>query len=123
MREKRVRGTIATSVLVSTGLWEVHAQSMPFPNAKAHPGKALLNVKIHAMYDADKDVVAPHGIVGQSYDGDNMGVDGATDEYGKAAEFTTKAMAEGASQGTAADDEMKDKFAVDFKFTRFDATS
>ena len=123
MREKRVHGSLATTLVITTGQWEVQAQSMPFPNAKAHPGKALLNVKVAAKYDADKDVVAPHGIIGQSYDGDDEAIDGAIDDYAGKEEVTTSAMAEGAIEGVAADYKMADKFGTAFKFSRFDATS
>merc|ERR1719201_1848231 len=67
--------------LVSTARWEVQAWSKRYPNPAANPGKALLNIKIDARYDADHDVVAPHGIIGQSFDGDGVGIDGAIDDY------------------------------------------
>ena len=38
-------------------------------------------MQINALYDADADPVAPHGLIGQSYDGDNVGVDGEQDVY------------------------------------------
>jgi len=43
---------------------------------------------------------------------------GATDKY-TGNEFTTSAMGEGAIEGTAKDYEMADKFATDFKFSRW----
>merc|ERR1711988_1081734 len=90
------------ALIVSTGRWDVQAWSKPFPNRVADAGRALLNVKIEATYDADHDLVAPHGLIGQSYDGDDVAVDGAVDSYhGK--EVTTKAMGEGAIEGTASD--------------------
>lgn len=111
------------ALTVNTGRWEVTAWSKPFPNWRANPGKALLNVKVAALYDADQDVVAPHGLVGQSYDGDSVRVDGAQDDYSASvAEMTTKAMAEGAIEGTASDYKMLNKFTTAFKYGRFDAT-
>jgi hypothetical protein len=114
----------AVALTIDNGEWEVVASSLPFPNPRAHPGKALLNLKIAPKevadtssanltiprpsssqpslltlssqpptplspnlaatwqgYEPEKDVVAPHGIIGQSYDGDGVGIDGATDEY------------------------------------------
>ena len=35
----------------------------------------LLDVQLNPLYDADHDVVAPHGLIGQSWDGDGVGVD------------------------------------------------
>ena len=58
----------------------------------------------------------------QSYDGDDLGVSGAVDDY-VGDEVTTKAMAEGAIEGVAADYAMAGPFATAFKFSRFDATS
>lgn len=123
MREKKM-GAIGhgMALTVSTGKWEVQAWSKRFPNPAANPGKAMLNVAINALYDADQDVVAPHGLIGQSYDGDNLAVDGATDDYtGK--EITTHAMAEGAIEGDAADYKVAGAFETAFKFSRFDAVA
>eukprot|EP00964_Phaeocystis_antarctica_P042230 scaffold24187_cov66-Phaeocystis_antarctica.AAC.2 len=40
----------------------------------------------------------PHGLIGQSYDGDNMAVSGKTDDYTDRVEVTTTAMAEDAQR-------------------------
>jgi len=122
VREKRhgAFGSHGSMALINTGRWLVEAASKGFPNAEKTPGKALLDVQINPLYDADKDVVAPHGLIGQSWDGDGFGFDGAKDDY-SASEVTTRAMAEGAIEGVAADYAMEDKFATAFKFSRFDA--
>jgi len=127
VREKRhgvlgARGWRGAVMLVSTGRWLVEAASKPFPNPSQDRGKSLLDIQIIPNYDADHDVVAPHGLIGQSWDGDNIGIDGAQDNY-TAAEVTTKAMAEGAIEGVASDYEMEHKFATAFKFSRFDAVT
>ena len=45
--------------------------------------------------------VAPHGIVGQSFDGDGIGINGARDPEPRAGtNLTTAAMAEGAIEGS-----------------------
>jgi len=125
MREKKQQGMgkngawHGVALTVSSGLWRTDVWSKPFPNAEANPGKALLNVHIEPLYDADSDVVAPHGLIGQSYDGDGQGVNGAVDDYTKD-EVTTQAMAEGALEGKASDYRMMHKFDVDFHFARFD---
>lgn len=110
------------TVVVSDGRWRFSVSSKEFPNAAANPGKFLLHVKVETLYDADHDVVAPHGLIGQSYDGDEVGVDGAQDDYRNAGEeMTTSAQAEGAIEGSAADYKLASGFATDFKFARFDA--
>ena len=93
-----------------------------FPNAVLSRGKALLDVQLNPLYDADHDAVAPHGLIGQSWDGDGVGFDGAQDGY-TTTEVTTKAMAEGAIEGTAADYEVEDTSATTFKYSCFDAVA
>ena len=44
LRAKTISGDHAVALTVSTGRWEIQAASMPFPNHRAHPGMALLNV-------------------------------------------------------------------------------
>ena len=94
----------------------------PYPNAASNPGKALLNINIEPLYDADNDVVAPHGLIGQSWDGDGKPTDGLLDDY-SGAEVTTEAMGEGALEGVASDYKLRHKFATNFKFSRYDATA
>jgi len=111
-----------TALIVTSGNWQTNVWSKPYPNAAANPGKALLNIQLEPLYDADSDPVAPHGIIGQSWDGDDAPADGLLDDY-SASEVTTQAMGEGAIEGKAADYRLKHKFATLFKFSRFDATS
>ena len=72
------------------------------------------------------NVVAPHGIIGQSWDGDNIKVDGAKDnlgqlhrEQGNTGEVTNRAQAEGAIEGTMEDYLMDDAFSTEFKYSRW----
>jgi len=128
MRERKISGASkknlhGVALLVQViDTWQMTVWSKPYPNAVANPGKALLNIHIEALYDADEDPVAPHGLIGQSYDGDATPVDGELDDY-KGKEVTTKAMAEGALEGVASDYELKHKFATHFKYSRFDVTA
>jgi hypothetical protein len=83
--------------------------------------QVLLDVKAEPKYDADHDVVAPHGLLGQSFDGDSIAVDGAVDHVVEGqSEMTTAAQGEGAIEGHINDYTMKDPFATHFKFSRFD---
>eukprot|EP00965_Chrysotila_dentata_P111679 3692800-Pleurochrysis_carterae.AAC.5 len=68
--------------------------AIPFGNLEANKNKKLLDIGVEALYDADHDVVAPHGIFGQAYDGDNLSVSGKMDKT-KAAESTTEAQVHG----------------------------
>jgi len=108
------------ALVVSTDKWMVSVWNKPYPNAAANPGKAMLNINIEPLYDADRDVVAPHGLIGQSWDGDGLPTHGLLDDYSEA-EVTTKAMGEGAIEGKAADYRVKHALASEFKYNRFDA--
>lgn len=112
------------TVVVTDGRWKFSVSSKEFPNAGANPGKFLLHVSVDTLYDADHDVVAPHGLIGQSYDGDLVGLDGAQDDYKNSGEeMTTTAQAEGAIEGVGADYKISHGFTTDFKYSRFDAES
>ena len=113
----------ATSVVVNTGQWRLSATAKHFPNPEANPGKMLLHVDVAARYDADHDQVAPHGLIGQSYDGDTVAVDGAQDDYRMGGDvMETAAQAEGAIEGSASDYRMShEPFSTAFRFSRFDA--
>jgi len=111
---------------ITDGKWNVVVTSKSFPNAAANPGKKLLHINLEPVsgYSVESDVNAPHGIIGQSYDGDNVGVSGKLDAYHTAgAEMTTEAQAEGAIEGTADDYQMPSPFATEFKFSRFSTSS
>ena len=62
-----------------------------------------------------------HGIIGQSWDGDGLAVDGQLDAYPntEGAVFTTYSMAEGAIEGSANDYEVGSPYEVQFKYSRF----
>jgi hypothetical protein len=107
---------------VETGRWEMSAKLAAFPFAKLNPGKLLLDIKVVPTYDVDADPVAPHGLLGQSYDGDSIAVDGKTDSV-TTKESTTTAEAEGAIEGRLSDYKMQGRFGTAFKFSRFDAAS
>lgn len=81
-------------------------------------GKCFVDVKIRPRADMDHAKVAPHGLIGQSFDGDDIFVIGKEDEY-KGKNVTTAAMGEGAIEGVAADYEVASKFATDFKYSRW----
>ena len=67
--------------------------------------------------------VAPHGLIGQTFDGSDVGVDGAVDPKPQLGEHvTTKAMAEGSIEGVWQDYVMPSPFATSFKFSRYNLT-
>ena len=51
--------------VVVKDLWQLSASVNKFPFANLNPGQLLLDIEAKALYDADHDVVAPHGLFGQ----------------------------------------------------------
>ena len=93
---------------------------MPFESKCKFLSDPQCEVSATPRFDADRAKVAPHGLIGQSYDGDQYGVLGKTDGYATSSnEATTHAMGEGAIEGVAADYEMPSNYATAFKFSRF----
>ena len=68
--------------------------------------------------------VAPHGLLGQTFDGDGVPLNGRQDVHEEGARLlglTTHAAAEGAIQGTIEDYRLPSPFATAFRYSRFDA--
>ena len=116
---------------VQTGRWRMSAEStVGYP----HPNQLRLNIKIQPTHQDWLDVVAPHGILGQTYDRDNMAVDGERDSYahlddGRATVarthaggiITTRSNAQGGIEGQLSDYRISGRFKTWFRFSRFDS--
>jgi len=120
---------------VRTAGWAIEATARPIQRS-ATRGKKQVDLSFAPLRDPlapnpkTGKVVAPHGLVGQSFDGDDIAVDGKKDRYRelwwrqssfKANEITTEAQAEGAIEGSGGDYKVGDFFGTDFKYRRFDA--
>jgi len=107
---------------ISMPEWLVNISSRLKPTilrgTACHDGKCFAEVKFKPLANMDTAKVAPHGLIGQAFDQDDLAVIGAQDEY-KGDEITTTAMGEGAIEGIAADYEVASKFATDFKYSRW----
>jgi hypothetical protein len=116
---------------VSNGQWHTKAQSTRSQPHYAHP---RINVELKPTYAVDRDIVAPHGLLGQTYDRDGLEVNGRRDSYSRLDDgrptssrtgvggfVTTKAKAEGAIEGVLEDYRLRSSFATNFRFSRFDA--
>merc|ERR1719221_539403 len=112
------------ALTVSNGDFEVKAASVYFGWAEKNKKLKRLDVTITPLTDVGALAVAPHGLIGQTFDGDGVAVDGALDDY-SAAVVTTTAMGEGAIEGSAADYviDRADVFSASFKYSRFGAKS
>ena len=84
--------------------------------------KVRLDLGITLRVPKESLQVAPHGIVGQSFDGDGIGIIGARDPVPRAGtNLTTTAIAEGAIEGSWRDYVMASEYDTAFKFSRFGA--
>jgi len=118
--------------------WEVNATRQPIYN---HVGGAtrwrfdigmrkLDGTHLEKEFGASSKTCFPHGLIGQSWDGDAIGVSGQQDEYKKDSLYTvngrtyeamtTKAMAEGAIEGSGDEYAVKAPHDTDFEYSRFD---
>ena len=113
---------VGRKLIVSAGGWKMSTTHSSFPFASLNKGKVLLDVALEPLYDVEKDSVAPHGLIGQSWDGDDADFDGALDTD-RSAETTTKAQGEGAIEGVLAEYEVPSAFATGFKYSRFGLAS
>uniref|UniRef100_A0A6T9ENE9 Uncharacterized protein n=1 Tax=Haptolina ericina TaxID=156174 RepID=A0A6T9ENE9_9EUKA len=122
--------TRETRLTVSNGMYKLICKSRMYPYAQRNSNKKRLDLTIHALVDADKDPVAPHGLIGQTFDRDDVEVDGALDDYtGKLVDrinrlVITQAMGEGAIEGVPADYEIdrSSPYSTSFKYARFGLT-
>jgi len=108
------------SITISNDDFTVVATSRFLGWAKLNQNKKRLDLSLSARTMTHTLEVAPHGLIGQTFDGDNIAIDGAVDDYsGKI--VTTTAMGEGAIEGTAEDYEIDpdSPYSVIFKYTRF----
>lgn len=115
------------SLCIGTGRWGFCAESKVYQGltrgTSCADGRCILDVRFKSRYDVARDRVAPHGLVGQSYDGDGIARNGAVDDYSNPDEVVTSAQAEGAIQGTGSDYKMSGKFSTEYTFSRFSADS
>ena len=119
------------TLTVTTPAWRTHAV---VTKGAPHWGQLRINVKLQPLRDVEADSVAPHGILGQTYDGDGLPTHGRRDRYNvlddgtstgarrsAGGTVTTRAMGEGGIEGTADLYRIKQPFDTDFAFSRFGA--
>jgi len=115
------------TVFVRANGWEVNATRKPIYNPVRGPSAWCFDIAMRPLdgtiftkeFGASSASCFPHGIIGQSWDGDNIAVSGKVDDYKDRVEVTTTAMAEGAIEGSANDYALSNAFDVDFKYSRF----
>lgn len=116
---------------VTTAGWRIEAGSRLIWRSTS-PGKKQIDLSFAPLRDplapqpATGRSVAPHGLIGQSYDGDKVAVDGKQDHYkdlwkaqGGGHEIVTQAQAEGAIEGSGEEYKMTGFFETKYKYSRF----
>lgn len=114
-----------SSAIVEAPEWHIQVRGMPVYDRYTGPHHRV-DLSLTQRVADDAFVVRPHGIVGQSFDGDGLARTGRLDAYPPRthnATFVTSAMAEGAIDGTAADYEVPHIFSTDFSYSRFGAAA
>ncbi len=119
----------ATLVLRVAG-WETNVTRKPVYNRLTGPEwrfdltiRPLSGSAFAARHGNASSLVAPHGLLGQTWDEDGVAIDGAQDDYHTPEiEVWTKSMAEGGIEGDAGEYELPNKFSHEFKFSRYDVT-
>lgn len=101
---------------IDNGAWRVTITSRRDSNLNT---KKRLDLVLTPQASVDHDPVAPHGIIGQTFDRDNLAVIGKRDNY-ESDVVLTNAMAEGFIEGDASEYKMEDPFSTQFKYSRFD---
>ena len=107
-----------SSLHVTTGEWALAVTPQAVQRSVAGPVRRI-DVQMTPRVAESQFSVPPHGVIGQSWDGDNKAVFGEEDEFPVRGEYTTSAMAEGAIEGVPTDYLMSSPYATDFKYSRF----
>jgi hypothetical protein len=117
---------------VQTAEWRMTAEStISYPHANI----MRLNIQVASLYRVCAGRMAPHGILGQTFDCDGTAVHGKQDSYetldskeatrrrrGAGGIVTTKAQGEGALEGKYSDYMLNAKFDTAFTFSAFNSS-
>lgn len=119
----------SVSLTVTTSYWRTRAT---VTRGRPHNGQLRINIDVQPLYDIMSDPVSPHGLLGQTFDGDNSPLHGKQDRYdllddGRPTRarlaagglVTTVAKAEGAIEGESSMYRISSPFDTNFTFTRF----
>jgi hypothetical protein len=120
-----------STIVVRGNGWEVNCTRKPIYNHVAGSSRWRFDLSIRpldgstgleAAYGKASSSCFPHGILGQSWDGDNIAVHGKTDSYvynSSKPVVRTTAHAEGAIEGTSGMYELPSPHTTQFAFSRF----
>jgi len=97
--------------------WEVRIDPRPVFGRIDGPVHRL-DLSLRSLLPEPRLAEWPHGLIGQSFDGDARPRQGKQDDYSTPVVWTT-AQAEGAIEGVADDYRVAAPFATEFRFSRF----
>jgi hypothetical protein len=123
--EVEMRPGTPVELAVSDGRWLYSIKPGTYNTAADGARKTRIDVAVTALTNPLAAAVAPHGILGQGFDGRH--IEGAKDNYVPDAKgvFVTSAQGEGAIEGKVEDYlvDPTNPFSTSFKFGRFDKTT
>lgn len=121
------------TLTVPTRTWRTRAL---VTKGAPHWGMLRIHMYLQPMTSPTTGLVAPHGLIGQTYDGDGRPTHGQRDRYdtldngmsarsrsGVGGTVTTRAQGEGAIEGTAEMYRIQHPHSTSFDFSRFDPVS
>jgi hypothetical protein len=121
----QVKPAVPVAVVLSNDKWEYTLVPGTYRTVGNDARHARIDVSVAALADPLAAKVAPHGLLGQGFDG--LRIEGSKDNYVPDAHgiFVTSAQGEGAIEGTVSDYvvDRADPFSTDFKFSRFGAAT
>ena len=103
--------------------WRMECTRKPIYNHVSGPSKWRFDVSIKLEGHIGR--CYPHGLLGQSWDGDEVGIDGNTDDYTFREEepiIVTKAQAEGAIEGEYSHYAISNDRSTSFWYSRFSSS-
>lgn len=111
--------------------WETNVTRKPIYNRLSGPEwrldlsiRPLNGTGFEGRHGNASGLIAPHGIIGQTWDDDSIAVDGKQDDYEHSGvEVWTTSMAEGGIEGQASEYELENKMTHEFKYARHEKTS
>jgi len=123
--EVEMRPGTPVELTVGDGRWLYSVKPGTYNTAATGARKTRIDVAVTALTNPLAAAVAPHGILGQGFDGRH--IEGAKDNYVPNAKgvFVTSAQGEGAIEGKIDDYliDPLDPFSTNFKFGRFEKTT
>lgn len=119
-----------STVYIRAHGWEVNATRHPVYNYIAGPSQWRFDFKMRKLdgtpfaklHGSASTSCYPHGLIGQSYDGDSIAINGRRDDYSQGSEIRTKAQLEGAIEGSYKDYALASGFRTDFAYSRYGRT-